>query len=75
MKSISLSHYYRKFKVLLLSFLKVNDIIHQMVKNCSIDVIIDHLIGECIENHRWKLQTVFVLNEVIRSSQQLEGTP
>ena len=44
-----------------------------MVKNCSIDVIIDHLIGECIENHRWKLQTVFVLNEVIRSSQQLEG--
>eukprot|EP00111_Clytia_hemisphaerica_P003041 TCONS_00008636-protein len=52
--------------------LAVNDIIHQMVKNCSIDVIIDHLIGECIEDHRWKLQTIFVLNEVIKSSQQLK---
>uniref|UniRef100_A0A7M5X1Y3 Uncharacterized protein n=1 Tax=Clytia hemisphaerica TaxID=252671 RepID=A0A7M5X1Y3_9CNID len=53
--------------------LTVNDIIHQMVKNCNIVVIIDYLIGECIDYHRWKLQTIFVLNEVIKSSQQLKA--
>jgi len=49
------------------------DIIQQIVKNGSIDVIVDHLMTECIDNVRLRLQTVFVLNEVIKACEHVDG--
>ena len=44
-----------------------------MVANGSVDIVVDYLLVDCIENHQWKMQTCFILNEVVRACQKIEG--
>ena len=50
------------------------EIIHQTVINGSVDLVVDYLLSDCIEKPEWKLQTCFVLNEVIRACQEIKGS-